>query len=130
MFTLLHNFYLSKGYPWWSATYDLNLFGLRVEGDPDLWNDTLGVAYKDENGNSCIELFLGTTTPGIHYLQKPLNGEGTLVLAPGYHSKIWGPGKHRGQYDALVQIGAIKFWRDNDKDNIIDSGTIESGTGQ
>jgi hypothetical protein len=54
---------------------------------------------------------------------------GTAVLCPGQHVSSWAIGKHRGKYDALVQIKPVRVFRDSNKDDIIDMipNTVREG---
>jgi len=129
MLKVLRDYYTAKNYPWWSNPYDLNIFGLRVEGNADLWNDTIGIAYFD-GSDYRIERWVGTTTPGVRYLEQPMNSAGSFILAPGYHRSAWTTGKHNGDYPALVQVGEFKYWRDNDRDAVPEAlGNLLTGTG-
>jgi len=56
-----------------------------------------------------------------------MNPNGVAILIPGFYEKAWIIGKHKGEYDALVQNGSgvFKVWRDSDKDGKFDfSGKI------
>jgi hypothetical protein len=57
-----------------------------------------------------------TTNPGRHWLLNMMNPKGTAVLKPGQYVDSWKLGKHKGQYEALVQAKPVTVYRDNDKD--------------
>ena len=101
--------------------YNLNIIGLRSEnlqaGD---FADTLAVAYRDEHG-WVARYFKITTDPGVGFLETPINPNGTAILCPGQYRSCYSIGRHRGQYEALVQNnGPVRVWRDADKDDTID----------
>lgn len=115
----------SKGYKVFTeGLYNTNNFGIRVDTEGGDFDDIIGSVFNnlhDATGNHFLDCiaFVGTTDPGIHYLQKPMNQEGTAILVPGQYSNFQ-IHKHRGQYDALCQRGIVKVYRDNDKDKEID----------
>jgi len=123
--------YLKNGYPFYeNGTYNVNNYGRRNKDltTVDKFNDIRGIAYIDAFGQQqCLE-WACTTKPGL----KPLSGgamnpNGVAILIPGFYGKCWVIGKHKGEYDALVQAGpgVFKVWRDNDKDGNFDfSGKI------
>jgi len=50
-----------------------------------------------------------------------LNVSGTAILVPGQYRGVYKIGKHRGQYEALVQLGGrVKVYRDRNKDEVLD----------
>jgi hypothetical protein len=63
-----------------------------------------------------------TTDPGRTYLNKPINVKGTAILAsPQQMRGAYKMGIHRG-YRALVQAKAVRVWRDDNRDDILDWG--------
>jgi len=119
-----------RKYKWFTATYDLNLIGIRNDAIiPDRFDDTFVVAYKDTQGNKRVFYCPITTDPGLHWLKKPMNPDGTAILAPGQHLGIWQKGLHRGKYTALVQRKPAYVIRDNNKDAVLnfDSKKVVSG---
>ena len=72
-----------------------------------------------------------TTDPGLRYLNQPIAGsKGTAILVEGQYVDCWMLGKHRQKQDALIQIaGAVKVYRDNNRDSKLDAvaGTIDTG---
>lgn len=111
----------ARSYPFYTAQYDLNLFGIRAaETRAGHFDDTLGLAWVDEEGEEWMFQVPGTTDPGAYYLERPLNWLGTAILAPGHYPKMYRPGKHRGKYRALVQVGPCVVIRDNNRDRVLD----------
>lgn len=130
-FDQVKNMYLQKGYDFFDKLpYQVNLCGFRNRdiSTVDEFNDYLGVAYLDEFLNKHFLIFRGTTKPGLTSLSgKPMNPNGTFILAPGQHKKSWMTGFHHAndpekRYEAYVQSGpgVFKGWRDNDQDGRFD----------
>jgi len=122
--------YQQHGYRFYEGPYNVNNYARRNKDltTVDKFNDIRGIAYQDAFGNQINLEWEATTKPGL----KPLSGgamnpNGVAILMPGFYEKCWVIGKHKGQYDALVQNGSgvFKVWRDNDKDGNFDfSGKI------
>lgn len=113
-----------KGYAFFdSGSYNLNLFGIRSE-EPlvNEFNDYIGIAYKDDIGNTQVQLFRASTKPGYYWLKQEEGSiNGTAILIPGQYRSCWELGFHRS-YEALVQRSGFSFktWRDNDSDGVLD----------
>ncbi len=108
----------TKGYMFFdNGTYNVNIFGIRNGYDTvNMFDDIIGVAYRDEFNNPVVNIYKATTKPGLHYLKNELgNSKGTAILIPGQYRGCWTLGFHK-QYEALVQQGRkiFKVWRDND----------------
>lgn len=120
----------AKGYVVFSSPrgYDLNLFGVRTEdNDANAFNDILGVMYL-QNGQWSIFTFPATTDPGVYWRRHPMNVAGTAILKPGQYRGSHQLGKHRGQYDALVQAGDVTVYRDANRDDALDvDGATQTG---
>lgn len=125
------NMYLEKGYKFHdTGKYQVNLCGFRNKDlvTVNKFNDWLGVAYLDEFSNKHFLIFSGTTKPGLTSLEgKPMNKNGTFILAPGQHFYAWTMGYHHAndpakKYEAFVQAGpgVFKGWRDADQDGNFD----------
>jgi len=122
--------YQQHGYRFYEGPYNVNNYARRNKDltTVDKFNDIRGIAYQDAFGNQINLEWAATTKPGL----KPLSGgamnpNGVAIIMPGFYEKCWIIGKHKGQYDALVQNGSgvFKVWRDNDKDGNFDfSGKI------
>jgi len=71
-----------------------------------------------------MEWYPATTDPGKHFLQNPLNKDGTLIMVPGYHERAYQKGLHgrsgNNPYPALEQVAPMKYVRDNNKDMVLD----------
>ena len=123
--------YAAKGYKFYAEkAYQVNLFGIRNNAlTVDEFNDVIGIAYLDEYLTPQCLPVRGTTKPGLYWLGKEHigNSNGTAILIPGFYEKCWMLGKHKDEYEALVQskAGVFKVWRDKDQDGSFDySGTV------
>lgn len=118
--------YDEKGYRFREGVYALNVGGIRAEKlVPDQFCCALFGAYTAETGENILFAFRGTTVPGVYWLKNPMNKGGTFVMCPGQYLGSHTKGLHMGKIPAFVQIGNLKGWMDNDRDNIVDfEGTI------
>lgn len=87
----------------------------RSFNDVNKFDDLLGYLHDGK-----VTWHTGTTDPGRYHLLYPENVNGVAILCPGFYKDCWTMGKHRGEYDAWVQIAPVKVWRDKDKDAIIE----------
>jgi hypothetical protein len=107
-----------KGYIWF--TDKVNIGGIRTNNNtPDAWNDFIYIEFKGK-----FLFFVGTTRPGVYWLQHPSRQNGTFVMAPGQHIDCWYKSLHNG-YPALCQCKPMPGYRDNDKDNLVDPDTTK-----
>ena len=104
-----------------SGTYNLNIIGLRTrDSDSNTFNDRICVVYKDDKG-WITRTWPCTTDPGLYWRENPGNVDGTAILVPGQYRGAYKIGRHRGQYDALVQRGGpVKVYRDGNKNEVLD----------
>ena len=128
-YDIVANMYAEKGYKFYdTGKFNVNIFGIRRDLTVNLFNDTIGVAFRDAQNNPQLKTYPATTDPGYYWLKNKIgNIRGTFILAPGYYPKCWKTGQHKGQYYALVQAqdGLFKGWRDKDSDGVLDmSGPI------
>ena len=121
----------ARNYPWYSRPYDLNLFGIRrAQPRPDHFDDTLGLAWRDDSDNLYTFQVPGTTDPGAYYLGRRMgNPRGTAILMPGHYPRMYAPGRHRGKYRALVQVNPCTVGRDRNQDGLLDFTGIKTETG-
>lgn len=112
------------------ADYDLNIIGVRSKDNTvNVFNDLLTVTFKVK-GQWHTRSFTVTTDPGLYWMQNPMRVTGCAQLCLGQYRGAYKIGKHRGQYNALVQTGAkVKIFRDPDKNETFDqdSETISEG---
>jgi hypothetical protein len=112
--------------------YDLNIIGVRnavSRRKPDLYLDDLYVYWKQAGSWRCFNAAL-TTTPGEYYLVHPMRPEsGCAIMAPGQYRKAYIKGLHRGTPGLLQRGAKVSWYRDNDRDKVLDldPSTIASG---
>jgi hypothetical protein len=119
-----------KRYVIYTNPSQLNIVGVRANtAQPNSFDDTINVFYKDNNGNWQFKSYPATTDPGTYYLNNPMNVNGTAIVIPGQYIYSHKIGLHKGEYTALVQQGIIKVTRDFNKDNKLDfrTGKEENG---
>ena len=112
----------NKGYVLFSnGDYNLNLIGVRTADDTaNTFNDWFCVLYKVD-GQWQLNIYRCTTDPGLYYRLNPMNVSGTAILKPAQHRGCWRVGLHRGRYKALVQYESMTVYRDDNKDNKLDT---------
>ena len=111
------------------GSYNLNLIGIRRNVHADgYFTDWLTAHYRDSDGEWTSHWWTGTTDPGLYWLRKPMNVNGTAIVVPGQYPGLWKVGTHKG-YKAFQQVGEVAVYRDNDRDADLDMdpATIERG---
>tara|TARA_R100000655_G_scaffold4209_2_gene13674 strand:- start:4040 stop:4813 length:774 start_codon:yes stop_codon:yes gene_type:complete len=111
----------TMGFVTFDGEYDLNIIGIRSASEvTNVFNDKIIIVYRHAGEWQQAE-FPITTDAGAYWLLNPSRVQGTaIVVHDKQYRSVWSIGKHRGKYEALVQTGPIKVWRDNTKDLIID----------
>jgi hypothetical protein len=107
----------------YGGRHDLNIVGIRSVARQNRFDDMIVVFSRHDSQWLCWA-FPSTTDPGAYYLERPVNKNGTAILAPGQYRSAYAIGKHRGKYDALVQIRSVTVYRDDDRDNRLDTGQV------
>jgi len=102
--------------------HDLNIVGIRSAAHPNRFDDLITVFSRHQDW--LFWVFPATTDPGAYYLERPVNGEGTAILAPGQYRSAYAIGKHRGQYDALIQVRPVTVFRDKNRDRRVDTDQL------
>jgi hypothetical protein len=118
------------GYELYTRPYELNIVGLRSKSTkPNLFDDEIHVFYKKPDGKWNYHVYPATTDPGTFWLSNPSYPDGTAILAQGQFKNAYSIGKHRGQYDALLQKKSVTVIRDYDRDAFLDfkNGNKETG---
>lgn len=116
------------GYKWFIAPYSLNFIWERVDYvATNKFTDFLHVCYKDDTGHKVILTIPATTKPGLKgSLLEPTTVEGikgTAVIECGQYEKAWrfrDTNKEFSSYPYFRQVGKINYFRDGNKDRIID----------
>jgi len=120
-----------KGYIVYDKPYQLNIVGVRKDSTvPNKFDDLIYVFFKNDKGDWEGKYFTATTDPGTYYLKNPLSNLGTAILKEGQWVDTYAIGKHKGQYDALVQNKPLTVIRDYDRNAILDfnNGREEKGS--
>lgn len=114
--------YTSLNYPFFvNGDYNVNIFGIRNTRDKnaDTFNDCVGIVYK-VNGEWKVNKYDATTDPGSTGRLNPTNSQGVAILVPGYYRGVYEVGLHKQKYEALRQKKPMRYWRDNNRDMILD----------
>ena len=136
----LRRMVIDRGHRWFDSLerpYNLNIVGIRVpDGRFDYFDDWLVTAWpKDTSGPGAtawnVHVAKITTLPGETYMvNRLLNPAGCAILCGGQYRGTYGIARHRGQYEALCQIGGpVPVYRDGNRDRVFDlkPSTIISG---
>lgn len=109
---------------------NLNIIGIRNNNsEVDKFNDWL-ILFWRRSGIFYLGAYPITTLPGKYYLiNKLLNKKGAAILVPGQYQGAYQIRKHRGKYDALVQVKPVKVYRDGNKDYKFDFVVTSIDTG-
>ncbi len=131
-YAYIEDVFIKKGYAFFDGDkpYNLNIFGIRCAVDTNYFDDLICVAYKNDNLESIVEIFQGTTDPGKYWLEHPMNSDGTAILCEGQYRSVYKIDKHRSKYFALCQrLGKVSVFRDDDKDtkHDLEPETIQTG---
>jgi len=122
----------SKGYLYFDngSDYNLNIVGIRnsVPGQSvtNLFDDYLTVSFR-LNGEWVYKMWQITTDPGKRGVMNFGNPMGVARLVPGQYRKSYQIGLHKGKYEALVQRGNVKVYRDPNRDMKFDENKITEG---
>jgi hypothetical protein len=119
---------LSLGFVWFEKPYSLNFIHERTSYNAtNIFDCWLHVCYKDKQGQECVIHIPWTTKPGIKgSLDSPLTVEkitGTAIIQPGQYLGAWqfrDTDKEFSKHPYFRQIGKINYWRDGNKNNILD----------
>lgn len=107
-----------------------NIVGLRSRaGSTNAFDDEMHLLRKTPKGWEHYAYPM-TADPGTYYLTTPMNGVATSAVVPGQYKDAYAFGMHRGQYEALVQVGNMKVYRDGNRDAKFDydPSSITTGT--
>lgn len=112
-----------KGYAYFiNGAYNINIIGIRASKSVNKndFCDFIVVEFRNSDGSVCQYRFNATTTPGLTSLLNPMNLKGCAILVPGQYRGAFTFGRHKGQYEALVQYKPLTVVRDNNKDEVLD----------
>lgn len=111
-----------------NGDYNLNIFGIRNDARVSgTFDDVMGVLYK-ERGLWELLVFPATVDCGVFYMKSPMNPDGAAFVKEGFYRGLWKIGGFKG-VECLIQKETIQYYRDNNRDDIIDLDpkTIKSG---
>jgi hypothetical protein len=104
--------------------FSVNLFGVRTnENRANTFNDWGGAFYWDDKGKRHELIIPITTDAGVYFRRKPMNKLGTAIIV---HNKQYRSvynlqdNGHRQNQKAFRQIKPMDYWRDNNKDSVLD----------
>lgn len=109
--------------------YDASWVIIRsASGKPDTFDGLSTLNYKQPGGSWRSLQIPVATFPGSHYLQNPMNPNGTARICPGQYRGSHRLGTH-GDKPALVQIpGRLVVLRDDDRDKLWDPADAKEWT--
>lgn len=112
-----------------SKPFNLNIVNIRSNNLKAGKFDDLQVVFWMYEHKIKFLKFDVTVDPGVPYLLKPLNKKGAAIVVPGQYRGVWMLGKHKGKYDALIQVKDLLVFRDNNRDGFIISKTLKDING-
>jgi hypothetical protein len=103
--------------------------GTKNSNKIDQWNDLRFVVEVSQSGLVIVNLCkLATCEPGKHWIDNPMNSNGTFRIAYDKQWFAWSVGRHGSrQYPALVQVEEIDGYRDSDRNGSWSGETLMSG---
>lgn len=120
----------AKGYVWFeTGDYNFNLISVRTTDSDAVTNkfdDRMTLTYK-VNGQWVTKSWPITTDPGKTQVVNYQNSLGVARLKPGQYRGSHALGKHKGKYEALVQVKNVTVYRDKNKDMTYDESTTSTG---
>jgi len=101
--------------------YKLNIVGVRnSESQPNKFDDTLFVFWKNDSGDWENKTYPITTDTGTYWLLNPMSNQGTAMLKEGQYVDAYEQGFHKGTYKALTQKAPVTVYRDYDRNAVFD----------
>lgn len=118
---------LNKKFKWYEGQLNLNFVWERTSDViTNMFTDYVHIAYSENNVNKILSL-PATTKPGIKgSIDSPITYEGitgTAIMVPGQYLSSWefrDVYNEFSEYPYFRQIKGINYWRDGDKDLIVD----------
>jgi hypothetical protein len=131
----IHEVMKKAGMKVFTQPYSVTLGGIRTKDNiANTFNDWLFASYWNVDGDLIFAIVPGTTDAGLTARIKPSNPKGTCIIQHGIQHKgvyeLQNPTifkderGHKGK-EAFRQIKPMKYWRDNDRDNILETGSLE-----
>ena len=118
--------------------FDVTLGGIRTKDNvANTFNDWLFASYWNDKKELISVIVAGTTDAGLTARLKPTNPKGVVIIQHGIQHRgvyrlenpkvVPSERGHKGK-QAFRQIRPMKYWRDNDRDNILETGLNEEFT--
>ena len=118
--------------------FDVTLGGIRTKDNvANTFNDWLFASYWNDKKELISVIVAGTTDAGLTARLKPTNPKGVVIIQHGIQHRgvyrlenpkvVPSERGHKGK-QACRQIRPMKYWRDNDRDNILETGLNEEFT--
>lgn len=118
--------------------FDVTLGGIRTKDNvANTFNDWLFASYWNDKKELISVIVAGTTDAGLTARLKPTNPKGVVIIQHGIQHRgvyrlenpkvVPSERGHKGK-QAFRQIAPMKYWRDNDRDNILETGVNEEFT--
>lgn len=120
-FSDITTLFSKKNYTFYTTgCFNLNLIGIRAEDSrSDKFDDQFHLIYRDTDNRFKHHKFELTTDAGKHWLLNPMNIGGCAIMIPGQYKSAYKIGKHK-DYEALEQVSAMWYVRDNNRDDVLD----------
>lgn len=120
---LIHHIMKEAGMVVFDKPFDVTLGGIRTkDNSSNAFNDWIFASLFTKEGIMST-VFEGTTDAGRYYRENPINPSGTAIIEHGVQHRgcytYMATGGHKGQ-EAFRQTGGMSYWRDNDKDAILE----------
>lgn len=104
-----------------------NTDGTLNDNPPDRFNDLRAVFWFEPDGAIRHQVWEATTEPGRHFTTGPkTNPAGAARIKFGQY-KSWVVGMHRGNHEALTQVGDVSVYRDLDRNFQRKGDKIDTG---
>lgn len=111
--------YKRLGYTILSKPYQTNIGGVRSNSNSSNSFDDIVFLFYSDLKETYFFAYQATTDPGSYYRLNPINPNGTAIIVPKQHIGVYKVGLHKG-YTAMEQIKPMEYYRDNNKDNVLD----------
>lgn len=118
--------------------FDVTLGGIRTKDNvANTFNDWLFASYWNDKKELISVIVAGTTDAGLTARLKPTNPKGVVIIQHGIQHRgvyrlenpkvVPSERGHKGK-QAFRQIRPMKYWRDNNKNIFLETGSNEEST--
>lgn len=134
----IHEVMLKNNMTVFTKPFDVTLGGIRTKDNvANTFNDWLFASYWNEKKELVSVILAGTTDAGLTARLKPTNPKGVVIIQHGIQHRgvyrlenpkvVPSERGHKGK-EAFRQVKPMKYWRDNNKNNILETGSNEEFT--